>query len=275
MLVHRPETPDYLCPNEFEVETSALAPEDGAEAEAWRLIRRILHLLLPHMRLWRRVLAWSAMPLALLLVLSMIVAQTVSDQTTAASGAAPSALLQVHSPPLSLGAAPAYCLGRTTPQPVLTRANTVIGAAPVWAAGFDGPQATLHISDPDPATATRYGWIAPVLWKMAPAFSDVVFIQGKDLRSGAPLWLRIPNQAAAPLLVLDPNMTHAISADGKRWAEWQGEIYIAAASCYSLDAWWVGGHWSMIFAAGRGVEQVIPPEGLCRGQEAPCISGVP
>ena len=99
LLVHRPETPDPLCPNEFEVETSALAPEDGAEAEAWRLIRQILHLLRPHMRLWRRVLAWSVMPLALLLVLSMIVAQTISDQATAAPGDAP-----VRSAPGSLAA---------------------------------------------------------------------------------------------------------------------------------------------------------------------------
>jgi hypothetical protein len=269
------DTPDALALNDFEVEASALAAEQGETARSGMLA--LLCRVFPNTRLWQRVLVWWAIGLSLLLALCIMVAQLeTASPARMVPPATPSAPLRVDPLPAVLGAPPPYCLTAPTPRRVLPGISPVIGSAPFWVTGFDGPRATLHISTVDPVLATRYGWVTDVRWEVGPSFTGTLLVRGKNLGTGAPLWFRIPNQAATTLLLLDTRASHGASSLGSTWAEWLGEVYIRASGCYLLDVTWPGGHWQATFAAGRASQPVIPPGYYCRGQESPCVpAGIP
>jgi hypothetical protein len=274
-LLSEAEAADDLSLEGWEVAASALSAEEDEEAQQGMLSP--LYRLLPSMRLWRRVWGWWAIGLSLLLVVCIMVVQLeTASLTKLAPSSAPSTPLSINPLPAVLGAAPPYCLTAPAPQPVLPGIGPVIGGAPLWIAGFDGPQATLHVSTADPVLVTRYGWVTDIRWVVGPSFTGTLLVRGKNLSTGAPLWFRIPNQAATSLLLLDTRASQSASPLGKGWVEWLGEVYIRASGCYVLDITWPGGHRQMTFAAGRAMQPIIPPERYCRGQEAPCIPvGIP
>ncbi len=264
------EVSNDLVLDDLEVETSALADEADEEAQPYTL--SLLYRLLPRMRFWRRVLVWWAFALSLLLALCVLVAQIeTAPATSSAPPPGPAAPLRVNDQPTGLGAAPPYCLTAPAPRPILPGIGAVVGSAPVWVAGFDGPWATLHVATIDPVLATRYGWATDLRWEVGLSFTGALLVRGQNLRTSAALWFRLPNQAATNLLLLDTRASHAASPLGNGWAEWLSEVSIPASGCYLLEATWPGGHWQITFAAGRAVQQTIPPARYCRGQEAPCI----
>src|ERR1051326_1499957 len=264
------EISEDLYTGDFEVEVSALSAEEDTDAQPFIAFPR--QLVPSSMHPWRRLLAGSALLLTLLTALSVILAQAAfAPATTVAPVAAPATLLAVNSLQPNLGIAPHYCLTAPTPRPSLPGIGPVIGSAPVWVVGFDGPRATLHVSTTNTILATRYGWLTYVRLEVGPSFVGTLLVRGENLSTGAPLWFRVPNQAATSALVLDPHAPHADSPLGSAWGEWQGEISIPVAGCYSLEVAWPGGHWRLTFAAGRGDEPVIPPARYGKCQESPCI----
>jgi hypothetical protein len=62
-----------------------------------------------------------------------------------------------------------------------------------------------------------------------------------------------PSGAASPHGVLDPKAPNRGSTDNRQshWAIWGIDVLLLAAGCYSLQASWPGGHWTMTFAAGH------------------------
>ncbi len=254
---------------DFEVQTSALSAgdDDGAAGSmGFQPLRALPPASTPFRRRMRVV---GTLLLALLVALGMIYTQSASAPKVApASDLLPGMPLAVNSMPLPLGAAPPYCLQGPMPRSISSAIGPLVGGAPVWVAGFDGPRATLHISDPEPATYTRYGWIGDVLWEVGPHFPNAVILQGKNLRDGSPVWFRVASQAATTTLVLNPGAPHAVSRLGRDWAEWRGYIYIAVAGCYSLEAIWPGGQWRFTFAAGRAI---TPAGRHCVGQKRRCL----
>ncbi len=208
--------------------------------------------------------------LALLAVLGLIYTQAASVPAAPTPASVPGVPLAVNPMPAALGAAPQSCMRGPAPVPLSPAVRPVIGSAPVWVAGFDGPQATLHISNPAPAAYTRYGWSGRLLWEVGPNYPNSIILQGKNLRDGAPLWFQLADQAATTTLILNPGAPHAVSWLGSGWAEWSSAVYIAVAGCYSLEAIWPGGQWQLIFAAGKGQVSIPPAGRRCVNREIHC-----
>jgi hypothetical protein len=253
------QAPDNFSADYFEVEWGVLSSETS-EPDEPASFQPLPALPSPGARFRRLVLTGSLLLLALLVVISLVSRQIAS--APAASKTRPywaGVPLLVNPLPAPLGAVPQLCLQGPTPRSISPAIRPVLGGAPVWVAGFDGPHATLHIPDPSAATYTRYGWIEDLLWEVGPNYPEPVIIRGENLRDGAPLWLRMDNQAITTLLVLNPGAPHAVSSLGKAWAEWWVSVYISLAGCYALKVSWPGGAWQIIFAAGRGGEQISSP----------------
>lgn len=78
-------------------------------------------------------------------------APTTSARPVVTIAATPTLLI-----PPPLGMVPQNCPSGPTPQPIFSDIGPVVGAAPVWVAGFGGPHAVIHI--PTYFTYTQYGW---------------------------------------------------------------------------------------------------------------------
>jgi hypothetical protein len=160
----------------------------------------------------------------------------------------PTSALTVTPPPL--GSVPQNCSPGAVPHTVFSQLGPVVGQAPIWAAGFDGPHAVLRIPT-SYDTYTQYGWTWKLVWEIGPHFSQKVTLHGVNLRTGVPLWFQF-NGPETPAPVLDPQQpTHPAAAAGGDYAEFGSYLYIPTADCYALDATWPGGQWRILFAAGR------------------------
>ncbi len=151
-----------------------------------------------------------------------------------------------------LGSVPRDCPQGPTPQPLISNVGSAIGGSEVWAVGFDGPHAVIHIAFTYD-TYTQHGWIWKLIWEMGPSHTSPATISGRNLRTGSPLWFQISDPGTPVVsLVLDPRYPgHPSSDAGTDWKEWGSYIFIPTADCYSLEATWPGGHWQVNFAAGR------------------------
>ena len=197
-------------------------------------------------------------------LLFMIVA--CSQTSVAPSGTTPSASISPTALPPSptmlsttvptatpppLGAVPQNCSPGPAPRSIFGGLGPVIGAAPVWVAGFAGPHAVLLISSYD--THAQHGWYWKLIWEVGPRFLSHITIRGINLHTGAPLWFQFTElDPIGTSLLLDPHHPdHPGAAAGSDYAEWGSIIYIPTAACYQLEVTWSGGQWSLPFAAGR------------------------
>jgi hypothetical protein len=180
-------------------------------------------------------------------------APLLSRGSASPTGAQPSATLPptpastVTPPPL--GVVPQNCSPGAVPQSVFSSLGPVVGQSPIWAAGFDGPHAVLHISTSD--TYTQYGRTWKLVWTVGPHFFQKVTLHAVNLRTREPLWFQFDGpQTSSP--VLDPQQpNHPIPAAGEGYAEWGSYLFIPAAGCYQIEATWSGGQVRILFAAGR------------------------
>lgn len=136
----------------------------------------------------------------------------------------------------------------------------VSGSPPVWQLG-------LGFS---PLNLETYGGYTPypgtkVLWIVGPNYSEQVTLQGRDLRTGTPMWFLLADNGndnpanAAPSVTLDPTMPNRAYADNSagHWNIYGVLIYFTVAGCYELDVTWPEGHfgaysqWRTVFAVGR------------------------
>ena len=134
-----------------------------------------------------------------------------------------------------------------------------IGASPVWAVGFDGPQANKLLRG-----YSRYGWMTFVDFYVEPGVTAQVIVSGERLSDSVPMWISVSDvretnfgqRAPSVRVILNPqerglpvydNLSRGIGED---WALWSGVLYLPAAGCYALEASWPGGSWRVTFAAG-------------------------
>ena len=152
--------------------------------------------------------------------------------------------------PQPLGVVPLNCSSETATHSVFSALGPVVGQAPIWAAGFDGPFAVLHIPASSD-TYTRYGWAWKLIWEVEPHFSQKITLHGGNLRTREPLWFQF-NGPTTLSPVLDPQQPeHPTSVAGEGYTEWGTYVFIATAGCYQIEAAWSGGQGRIVFAAGR------------------------
>jgi hypothetical protein len=200
-------------------------------------------------RLFR--LSWYAAIVALLAILASCTQTPQSSATptpTISTKPTNSATLVPTTPPL--GPIPRDCTPGPAPRSSLPGIGPVIGGSKVWASGFEGSHATILIRPYDD-TYTQHGWSWKIVWEVGPDYTQLVTIQGGNLRNGMPLWIQVTGNPATSA-VLDPkHPDHPGSSVGIDWAEWGSYVFIPQAGCYYLQASWPGGSWRIDFAAGR------------------------
>lgn len=152
-----------------------------------------------------------------------------------------------------LGAVPTNCPAGprpTSPDPQQFT-NTGIGSSPVWAMGFGGQHATIHLAASGGTTYTSTGWQWKILWAVKASFPQTITLQGKALQGNTPLLFQIGENNIIPMPILDPRHPGTITGQDAGWSAFPSYLYIPAAGCYVLEAHWQGGGWMIPFAAGR------------------------
>jgi hypothetical protein len=132
-----------------------------------------------------------------------------------------------------------------------------IGSAPIWATGFSGPLATLHLYPTPvsvPAFPNAFGWTASILFEAPQDYAYPITLNGADIHTGSSLLFQLDStQDPLAFLTLSPSQPplNQGNASAVQKVSWSVTIYFPAAGCYFLTAWWPGGHWSINFAAGQ------------------------
>ena len=149
--------------------------------------------------------------------------------------------------PPPLGPVPQNCPLGPTPQQVFSDLGPfVLGHAPLWVSGFDGPHATVRLSPYD--DYTQYGWTSKMIWRAQASYTHPITVRGGNLRTGTPLWFQMGEQDPSMAPILNPQEQRSeLTTD---WVEWGSYVYIPMAGCYYIEAAWPGGHWRITFAAG-------------------------
>jgi hypothetical protein len=152
----------------------------------------------------------------------------------------------------NVGPVPQNCPPGPTPKNVdPLEFGPGVGGSPVWAIGFAGPHATIHLNglSEDPSLV-QYGWNYKILWSVGLNYTHPVVLRGGLLSDGTPLWFRIGDQPPVTAPVLDPRYPGTLTGSDAGWAEFPSYLLIPKAGCYYLEASWPGGSWRITFAAG-------------------------
>jgi len=151
-----------------------------------------------------------------------------------------------------VGPVPQNCPPGPTPKNVdPSEFGPGVGGSPVWAIGFAGPHATIHLkgASEDPSLV-QYGWEYKILWSVGPNYTHPVVLGGGSLSGGTPLRFQIGDQTPTAAPVLDPRYPGTNTGSDVGWAEFPSYLLIPKAGCYYLEASWPGGSWRITFAAG-------------------------
>lgn len=168
--------------------------------------------------------------------------------------------------PTLLDPPPTDCPASPAPPQTLTITDAfgfsgtgqLVGSPPVWIIGIYFPTSPLHL-EADGYTASPG---QKIVWEVGPDYPHAVQVQVRNLQTGALAWWNyITPQWYTQTLLLDPSQPEASLGpasyhgtrpyQGKTWNEWGSNLIFTQAGCYALDATWAGGHWRVIFAAGR------------------------
>ena len=179
--------------------------------------------------------------------------KTVSNSTLSAATSPttiPTFITPTITPP-PLASLPQHCPSQATPQRTFSAIGPVVGQSPVWVSGFDVPLAAIPIPTSNDAY-TQYGWVWKLVWEIGPHFAQKVMLHGMNIQTGTLLQFQFLDGPITTSPMLNPQQPdHPQSAISNDYKEWGSQIYIPVAGCYSLEAAWAGGHWKIIFAAGR------------------------
>ncbi|HEV2459162.1 MAG TPA: hypothetical protein VGS80_12455 [Ktedonobacterales bacterium] len=155
-----------------------------------------------------------------------------------------------------IGAMPDNCAPSPTGPPLGGGHGVIyaVGAGPVWVDGFDGATAFVAISRDAAGPYSEYGWPVYTALALKVPFEEAVTLRGSDLRTGAPLWFTLTSAGpetglVVPLVTVDPRQSIDSIDSTAHW--WNGLLYLPGAGCYTLQASWRGGGWTVHFAAGR------------------------
>lgn len=120
-----------------------------------------------------------------------------------------------------------------------------------WAAGFEGPNATLKIA-PETASAKpdEHGWPREVIWTAKKGTFYKITLWARNLEDDTPLWFELPDQQPTTMLTLTPELPSANErTDG--WVEFTSKLYLPKAGCYELNVFAFEKVVPIAFAAGQ------------------------
>lgn len=157
-----------------------------------------------------------------------------------------------------VGALPAPAPSSCPARPNL-RGSSGYGRQPVWAVGFDGGPATLHFAPPAPVPdmifPTGFAWTTSLNIEVQASYTQPISLTGQNLDDGTLIYFDYnPSQGAqSSFITLNAPQTPAASSSMPNGSIllWSINLYLSSASCYSLQAHWATGSWTMNFSAGR------------------------
>ncbi len=131
-----------------------------------------------------------------------------------------------------------------------------VGDSPVWVTGFSGPHARLVQLDDARQQPQEFGWAYHLLLVERADQLQPVLLSGESLRDGFPLLfedgISIRGQkSVTAFFELAADHPRLPSKYDTQWKAWTVIMYVPAAGCYSLEAFWPEGGWQVNFAAGR------------------------
>jgi len=126
--------------------------------------------------------------------------------------------------------------------------TTLYGKAPVWADFQPDSGVGPAVNHYNPWPGTK------ILWEVGPNFTQTVTVQVTNTTTGKTTWWDVgegplPSIPERPL-VLDGKMGGNHPSPEPGWQEWGTWLYVLEEGCYTMDASWPGGHWSLRFTTG-------------------------
>jgi hypothetical protein len=222
---------------ELHIEVSPLSPPFDADRQTSRQHRNV--------RLWRALIAGSAVVVALAVIFSGFLPVRTPltgwalPQPTATSTPAPT--------PVLLGKAPNDCPPGNSVATFSPVFGPGVGAAKlhVWLVGFSGPQATMRFTGG--AQLTPHGWPYKLILAAAPDVTQPITLSASGM--GSTLWFSTDGvENTTEALTIDPRTTLP-STDG--WRGWPLYIFVPSAGCYYLALHYSGQEMpGTYFAAG-------------------------
>lgn len=133
------------------------------------------------------------------------------------------------------------------------------GRSPVWMIGFEGGPATLHFAPPAPVPdlvfPAGFAWTTSVNVEVQASYKQAITLSGQNLGDGTLIYFDYnPSQGKqSSSITLNSPRTPAApgSMPGDPILSWSINLYFSSASCYSLQAHWATGSWTMNFSAGK------------------------
>jgi hypothetical protein len=225
---------------ELHIEVSPLSPplDAGRRASPPR----------PHARLWRGLIAGSAIVVALAVIFSGFL--PVRTPFTGWALPQPTATATLEPTPVVLGKLPTDCPPGNSVETFSSSFGPGVGVAGlhIWLVGFSGPQATLRYTRGAPLTP--YGWPYKIILAAAPDVTQQIVLAANGMGNAqSSVWFSTNGweQATSPL-ILTPELT-APSPDG--WRAWVMNIFVRSSGCFYLDIQYGGQEMSgTYFAAG-------------------------
>lgn len=225
---------------ELHIEVSPLSPPLDADRQTASSRRNV--------RLWRTLIAGSAIVVALAVIFSGFL--PVRTPLTGWALPLPTATATLEPIPVLLGKAPTDC---PPGNPIETFSSSYgsgvnLGGLHIWLVGFDGPRATLRYTSGAPLTP--YGWPHKVILVAAPEVTRQIVLAANGMGNAqSSVWFSTNGweQATSPL-ILTPESTSP-SPDG--WRAWVMNVFVRSSGCFYLDIQYGGQELSgTYFAAG-------------------------
>jgi hypothetical protein len=163
-----------------------------------------------------------------------------------------------------LGRPPASCAGATPISRSKPPGFSVLmpGATPLWAffyGSLDPARSRLRVAVSKSYRRARYGWPVKVIWVLAREEMEPVELTLVNRSTGRRIFLNIGGQRPPYTVgtltrtpVLDPSHPgHPDTDDRPEIHEWGSTVYFPQAGCYSVEARWPSGSWSIVLGFGR------------------------
>ena len=222
------------------------------------------------MRLWRAAVMLCTIILTLALIFSAVPQARdllfhrtpLPAPAASTSGTQAFTSVQLIEVPQGNGA-PLAATPAAAPQTCPSRPNLYgssgYGRSPVWVIGFDGGPATLHFAPPHPIPdlVFPYGfaWETSVIVEVQASYQQPISLSGQNLDDGTLIYFDYnPHQGKqSSSITLNSPQTPVAPASMPNGSilSWSINLYFSSASCYSLQAHWATGSWTMYFSAGK------------------------
>lgn len=147
-----------------------------------------------------------------------------------------------------IGPPPANCQPGPDPREVNPQFAAAVGQDPIWAVGpGKGGLLLVDLSLPP----TPHGQPVKVLWVVRPGFRGLIRLSALETESGTRAWFKIGDEVETAAPMLDPEHP-AIPLEGNGpYPQFPSSLIFSRSGCYSLQARWPGGGWTVPIVVGR------------------------